>query len=66
MCGCLGRPEEGRDSSELELQADVSAPGGCWEPNLGLVEEEQVLLVAEPSRQPPPAHLETMKTKADE
>lgn len=43
-CRSQKRPS---DPLELELQVVVSCPPGCWEPSLGLLEEWQVLLIAE-------------------
>lgn len=44
---CSWRPEEGVDSSELELKT-VWTSCGCWKLNLGPLEEQQVLLISEP------------------
>lgn len=37
---------------ELKLQAVVSHLAGCWEQNLGHMQGDQVLILAEPSHQP--------------
>ena len=43
---------EGIRSSGTGVTYSCELPCGCWELNLGLLEEEPVLLTAEPSRQP--------------
>lgn len=37
-----------------ELQMVVSHPVGCWELNLGPLEEQSALVTSKPSLQPPP------------
>lgn len=45
LCEDVGSPEAGvTDSCELSF--------GCWDPNSGLLEEQPVLLTAEPSLKP--------------
>lgn len=47
---CLQRPEEGVESPGTGVIVGFEPPLGCWELNLGLLEE--VLLIAEPSPAP--------------
>lgn len=41
--------EEALGPLELELTAGCETPCGCWALNLGLLQERQVALTAEPS-----------------
>lgn len=41
-----------RVSDPLELQTVMSCPCGCWDSNLGPLEEWPMLLTTEPSLQP--------------
>jgi hypothetical protein len=50
---CLLRPEENVGASETEVIDDCELPCGCWELNLGLLEEQPVLLSTESSPQTP-------------
>lgn len=44
VCKGLQRPEEGAESPDLELKADVSHVWyGCWKSNLGPLEDQQAL-----------------------
>ena len=52
---CLWRPEErALDPIGLELQAvvNITCTCGCWQSNLDPLEEQPVLLTAEPALQP--------------
>ena len=40
------------NSLELELQTAVICQGGCWEMNLGPLEEQPILLTTKPLLQP--------------
>jgi hypothetical protein len=53
-CGCSACKGQKRapDALELELHTgSCEGPFRCWEPNLGLLKKQQVLLTAEPSLQ---------------
>ena len=39
------------------------APGGCWELNSGPLEQQLVLLTAEPSLQPPSTHFKSLELR---
>jgi hypothetical protein len=56
------------DPLELKLQTVVSCHvGGCWEWNLGPLEEQPVLFTAEPSLQPNlPSHYYEIPQEANE
>lgn len=62
LCGVPEEVRRGQGSFRVELQGDVSPPYGCWEPDLGLGEEQQVLFVAE-HLWTPSAHLKINKIK---
>ena len=47
---------EGVGSPGSRVTGSCELPCGCWEWNLGLVEERPVLLTAEPSLQPQDRH----------
>ena len=47
------RPEEGIRSSGTDITDSYEMPCGCWEPNPGPLQEQQVLLSPEQSLQPP-------------
>lgn len=49
---CLQRPEKGVESPGTGVIVGCEPPLGCWELNLGLLEEQPVLLIAEPSPAP--------------
>lgn len=42
------RAEEGTEFPGAEIYVDGEPPCGCWEPNTGTLEEQQVLLTTEP------------------
>ena len=48
----LGRSKEGVRSPPSEVVSSCELPGGCWEPNLAPLEEQQMFLTTEPSSQP--------------
>ena len=50
---CLSVCLLARRGHQISLQMAVSHPCGCWELNSGLLEEQAMLLTAEPSLQPP-------------
>lgn len=52
MCtGVLGYQKRVLDILELEFQTTVSCLSGCWDPNFGLLKEQQAPLTAGPSLQ---------------
>lgn len=51
---CPQRPEEGFGSSETGIADGYLLPRRCWEPNPGLLQEQPMCLMAEPSLQPQP------------
>jgi hypothetical protein len=57
---CLWRPEEGTVSPQTGV---TEAPCGCWELNLGPLEEQLMLFTAEP---PQPLRLYCLDTKGCE
>ena len=48
-CSCLQTPQ--KRASDL-ITDDCEPPCGCWDLNLGPLEEHSVLLTTEPSHQP--------------
>jgi hypothetical protein len=50
--GAWGGPEEGIRSPEIGIADGCEQPQGCWELNLGPLEEQPVSLTAEQSLQP--------------
>ena len=44
---CLQRPEEGLISPETRVTDGCELLCGCWELNLGLLEEQSVLFITE-------------------
>lgn len=51
--GVCGGQEEGTRSSEIGVTDGSEPLYGCWQFNLGPLEEQPVLLTAEPHLQPP-------------
>lgn len=51
--GAYWRPEEAIGSPESGVTEGCELPCGCWELNLGCLEEQQVLFTTVPSLQPP-------------
>jgi hypothetical protein len=45
---CLWRSEDGIGSSETGVGGGCKPPCGCWEPNPGPLQEQQVFLTADP------------------
>lgn len=48
----LQRPEEGIRAPGIGITGSCGPPGGCWEPSIGSLQEQQSLLTAESSLQP--------------
>lgn len=51
--GALGGQKESTDLPGTEVMTSVTHHMECWTPNLGPLQEQQVLLTAEPSLQSP-------------
>lgn len=49
---CTWKPEEGARSPKTGVTDECQSPSGCWKSNPGVLEEQQVLLIVEPSLQP--------------
>jgi hypothetical protein len=49
---CPQSPEKGFRFPVIQVAADCETLYGHWEPNPGLLEEQPVLLITEPSLQP--------------
>ena len=52
LCTALRRPEEGVRSSRAGVTDSCELPSGCWELNLGPLEDQPGFLTTEPSPQP--------------
>ena len=50
---CLQRPEEDTGFHAIKVTGVYEPPCGSWEPDLGPLQEQQVLLTTESSLQPP-------------
>lgn len=53
---CPWRPEGGTGHPETRITDSCEPPWGCWVPNLGLPEEQPVLLTTQPSLYPVPKY----------
>lgn len=52
VCLVLMEPEEGTRSLGCEVTDDCKPAHGCWQPTVGLLQGQQLLLTTESSLQP--------------